>query len=165
MTIKTVFLALSTFCFDLMQAKLKMGDQAPHFSLQDQTGVTHSLSSLRGKKVALCFYPKDNTPGCTKQVCSLRNGWTALTAAGITVLGINFDDSKAHRDFVDTHKLPFPLMCDKDKKTARAYGASRFLLPMPKRITFLIGVDGKIAHVINDVNVNDHAQQILDTWK
>ena len=56
-------------------------------------------------------------------------------------------------------------MCDKDKKTARAYGASRFLLPMPKRITFLIGVDGKIAHVINDVNVNDHAQQILDTWK
>jgi peroxiredoxin Q/BCP len=165
MKIKTLFLALGTFCFDIMQAKLKMGDEAPNFSLQDQNGVTHDLSSLRGKKVALCFYPKDNTPGCTKQVCSLRRGWTDLAKEKITVLGINFDDSKAHRDFVDTHQLPFPLMSDKNKKTARAYGATRFLLPMPKRITFLIDEKGKIAYIINNVNVEDHAQQILDTWK
>lgn len=165
MTIKAVLLALGTFCFDVVQAKLKVGDPAPHFTLQDQNGITHSLSSLRGKKVALCFYPKDTTPGCTKQVCSLRNSWAALEDANITVLGINYDDQKAHQNFMALHKLPFPLLSDTNKKIAKAYGAKRFLLPMPKRITFLIDEESNIAHVINDVDVNDHAQQILNTWK
>jgi thioredoxin-dependent peroxiredoxin len=166
MKIKAFLLAIITFLAGCSrQNKLKVGVVAPEFSLHDQQGALYTLSALRGRKLALCFYPKDNTPGCTSQVCSLRDGWEQLKAADITVLGVNFDSEKTHRNFVREHALPFPLLSDEDWSVSKAYGAKTAFIPLPKRVTFLIDESGHIAHIIENVDVKNHAQQILDAWQ
>lgn len=143
--------------------KLGVGAQAPDFSLPDQDGNVQSLASYRGKKVALYFYPKDNTPGCTKEACSLRDGYADLNAHGIAVLGVSHDSVASHQAFAKEHTLPFTLLSDSNKEVSSLYGAKGWF-GMTKRITYLIDEEGMIIKVLNDIDVRDHAQQILDAF-
>lgn len=138
---------------------LSSGDLAPEFSLYDQDGVMHSLSSYRGKTVALCFYPKDDSPGCTKQMCSLRDGFEELSKAGIVVLGVSYDRGSKHKEFASKYRLSFSLLADRGQEVAKKYGVDRWLFA--QRVTFLINGDGRIKQVINKVDVGHAAEQIL----
>jgi len=147
---------------------LKTGDKAPSFSLKDTDGKTVKLADLKGKKVALYFYPKDMTPGCTKEACNLRDNFAALKKHNMVVLGVSADDQVSHRKFTDKYELPFPLLSDPDHAAAEKYGAwgekqlyGKTYMGI-KRMTFLIDEQGKIARVIDKVTVDDHASQILD---
>ena len=101
---------------------LKIGDKAPAISGQDQDGNNFSLGSLKGRKVVLYFYPKDDTPGCTAEACSLRDNYKELMNQGYTIVGVSPDNQKSHRKFADKHELPFPLIADTEKVIAREYG-------------------------------------------
>ena len=137
----------------------------PNFILYDQNGVTHSLLEYRGKKVALYFYPKDDTSGCKKQACSIRDNFNLLTNAGITVLGLSKGSLKSKSDFATKYSLPFTLLIA-DEKTLSDYGTSGniFRFYLPKRRTFLIDENGIIVAILNKINVNKHAQQIIDAF-
>src|SRR5918999_1219430 len=129
---------------------LKEGDAAPEFTARDAEGKEVSLSSLRGQKVALYFYPKDDTPGCTKQACSLRDGFAEFEREGIKVLGVSLDDERSHQKFAAKYDLPFTLLADTDHAVADAYGVYGEKSFMGKkymgvdRKTFLIDEEGKI---------------------
>lgn len=151
---------LSLFSMFKASAALKPGDPAPEFKLPDADGIEHTLENYRGKILVLYFYPKDNTPGCTSQGCSIRDGFPQLLERGITILGVSYDDTASHKAFRDKYNLPFPLLSDSDKSVSRAYGADGLLFS--KRMTFIIGPDGTIRHVIDKVDTSDHARQILD---
>jgi len=138
--------------------------KAPDFALQDEMGATHRLSDIRGKKVALYFYPKDATPGCTKQACSLRDGFEDLQKAGITVWGISYDSASSHQKFKHKYNLPFTLLCDLQKEVAKLYGVKR-IIGGAKRTTFLIDEQGIIVGIIEKVATADHANQILKAFK
>ncbi len=143
---------------------LKPGDAAPDFSLRDAAGVVHHLKDYKGKVVALYFYPKDDTPGCTAQACNLRDNYEALQKAGVVILGVSYDDAESHQKFKEKYDLPFPLLSDVNKETAEAYGARGMLTGfiVAQRKTFLIDENGKILHIFNKVKTDDHARQILD---
>ena len=150
---------------------LKEGDKAPDFSLPSSTGETISLAGLAGKKVALYFYPKDNTPGCTKEACGFRDANDDLKAAGVEVLGVSADSLSSHGKFSDKHGLNFPLLPDVEKTVANAYGAwgektfiGRTFIGM-KRMTFLIDEGGKIQKIWPKVKPNGHAEEILAAVK
>jgi thioredoxin-dependent peroxiredoxin len=145
--------------------QLHIGDPAPDLALIDETGNVHTLSELQGRKIALFFYPKDNTPGCTKEVCNIRDNFAQLKNIGITILGVSGGTPKDKQQFKKQNNLPFPLLTA-NENTVNAYGAQGgiFNLYMPKRETFLINEQGIIVNIITDVNVNDHAQQILDAF-
>ncbi len=149
---------------NLTAGELKAGDPAPDFSLRDDAGVVHHLKEYRGKIVALYFYPKDDTPGCTAEACNLRDNYDALKKAGVVILGVSYDDADSHRKFKKKYDLPFPLLSDVDKKTAEAYGAKGMLtgFMVAQRKTFLIDENGKILHIFNKVKTDDHARQILE---
>lgn len=144
-------------------AALKPGDPAPDFRLPDSTGKMHSLSDYRGNIVAIYFYPKNDTPGCTSQACSLRDGFDILKEDGVVVLGISYDDVASHARFKEKYNLNFTLLADTDKKTAKAYDAAGMLFA--KRITYIVDADGVIMHVIDSVDTKNHAQQIHDVLK
>ena len=146
---------------------LKPGDKAPEFNLSDEAGKMHSLSDYRGKMVVLYFYPRDNTPGCTAEACNLRDNYSELLEAGIVVLGVNYENPESHRNFKNEHKLPFPLLADTTKNVADSYNAKSFLYGwmVPDRITYLIDEKGYILAVIEDVETDDHANQILGILK
>lgn len=146
--------------------KLVIGDKAPDFTLKDDLGKNRSLSEFLGKKVVLYFYPKDNTPGCTKEACSLANGYNTFEKNNIAVLGISYDSVSSHQKFKAKYKLPFILLSDADKKVAKLYGAAGtwlffFSAPIASRITFLIDEKGIIKAIINDVDVSHHANEVL----
>lgn len=145
--------------------KLQVGDSAPDFALVDEIGNVHTLSGLHGRRVALYFYPKDNTPGCTKEACNIRDNFAQLHNLGITVFGISSGTPKSKQQFKKQHNLPFSLLTA-NENTLRAYGTQGglFTLYMPKRETFLINEQGIIVAIITDVNVNDHAQQIINEF-
>lgn len=162
MCIKRLFLAISAFFISNAEASLKVGDLAPDFALYDQSKTLHKLSDQRNKKIiALCFYPKDDTPGCTAEVCSLRNGWNDLQNAGVSVWGISFDSTDSHANFAANQKLNFPILSDINKAVTKMYGVKHWFLPIPNRTTFLIDKEGKITHIIDNVDTENHAQQIL----
>jgi len=144
----------------------KVGDQAPDFSTQavigDQTVPVH-LIDYRGHRVVLYFYPKDNTPGCTKEACAFRDGYAKLQARGIALFGCSIDSSDSHRAFAKKYALPFPLLLDPGKKIATAYGAANGIpiLGLDKRITYVIAEDGRIAAVYPEVDPSTHAGQII----
>ncbi len=148
---------------------LQIGDQTPPFSGEDQDGQQVSLASFAGRKLVLYFYPKDDTPGCTAEACSLRDGHSALRKAGYEVLGVSPDKATKHRKFADKYSLPFRLMADPDKKAALAYGVWGRKKFMGReydgilRTTFLIDEKGVITDIIRDVNTKDHAAQVLAT--
>lgn len=147
-------------------AMLNVGDEAPNFSADavagDQVIPVH-LIDYRGRRVVLYFYPKDNTPGCTREACAFRDGYARLQNSGITVFGCSVDSADAHRAFARKYRLPFPLLLDPDKKIARAYGAENGIpiLGLDKRITYVIGEDGRIAAVYPQVDPATHAGQII----
>lgn len=149
---------------------LQPKDKAPAFTTNDQDGNTHSLKDYKGKKVALYFYPQDNTETCTKQACNLRDNFDLLKEKGVVVLGVSPDDEKSHKKFEKKYSLPFTLLIDTDKEIATAYGVWAEKTFMGRtyigilRTTFLIDEKGKIAHVIDKVQSKRHAEQIIETW-
>lgn len=150
--------------------KLKEGAKAPDFSVNDQDGNVVSLKDYKGKKVALYFYPKDNTPTCTEQACNLRDNMALLQQKGIVVLGVSADSEKKHKNFEQKFSLPFPLLADTEHQLLEAYGVWGEKTMFGKkymgihRVTFLINEEGKIDHIIDKVTAADHAQQIVDAW-
>lgn len=151
--------------------KLKKGDKAPNFTVNDQNGNAVSLKDFQGKKVVLYFYPKDNTPTCTEQACNLRDNIAALKKKGIIVLGISADSEKKHKNFEQKFSLPFPLLADTDHKIIDDYGVWGEKMLFGKkymgihRVTFLINEQGKIDNIIDKVEAKDHAHQIIDAWE
>lgn len=142
---------------------------APSFDALDQNGIRHRLADYRGRWLALYFYPRDDTPHCTQQACSVRDHREALAEHGIAVLGVSAQDGTAHRAFAAKHRLNFPLLVDAGQTLGRAYGALgdgvggwlRSRLGAYRRITVLISPDGRIAKVIDTPDVQDHAGEIL----
>ena len=147
------------------------GQPAPDFQLQDQNGNDVKLSRLRGKNVVLYFYPKDDTPGCTREACDFRDEHSALEKAGAVVLGVSPDDTKSHQKFATKFSLPFPLLADTERQVCDAYGVwgekslyGRKFLGVT-RATFLIDTEGKLARVWPKVKVDGHVKEILESLK
>lgn len=147
-----------------------VGEPAPDFEGVTQSGEPIRLSDYRGKKVALYFYPKDETPGCTKQACNLRDEYAHLRSDGISVIGVSGDDVKSHKEFAEKYDLPFPLVADPDRAILEQYGVwgkrklyGRTFLGT-SRTTFLIDEDGVIRDVIRRPKVADHAAEIADRF-
>lgn len=143
---------------------LAPGDQAPEFELPDHDGVTHRLSDYQGQKVLVYFYPKDGTPGCTKEACSLRDAYSDYQAAEIVILGISYDSAESHQKFREEHDLPFTLLSDLTKEVAAAYG-TKGRYPLASRRSFLIDEEGLIVHIIRDVDVTTHSQDVLRLFR
>ncbi len=154
-----------------MATFLKPGDPAPDFEGVTTTGERVSLAGFRGRKLVLYFYPRDDTPGCTKQACSLRDHRAAIAERGAAVLGVSTQGEASHRAFTAKYGLNFPLLADTDGKVGRAYGVLggpgivsriRSATGMAERVTFVIDEDGRIAHVIDRPAVGRHGEEILD---
>lgn len=149
---------------------LAKGDKAPLFTLKNQDGESVALKDLQGQKVVLYFYPKDDTPGCTKQACNIRDNSKVLKKHKINVFGISPDDVQSHVDFTKKFKLNFTLLADPTKKVIEKYGVwveknmygNKFM--GIKRTTFLINEDGKIHHIIKGVKTAEQTEQILKYW-
>ncbi|MCS7067377.1 MAG: thioredoxin-dependent thiol peroxidase [Meiothermus sp.] len=145
-----------------------VGDPAPNFSLPDQEGNTHTLSNYRGRWVVLYFYPKDDTPGCTKEACNFRDEKGRLEELGAVVFGVSADPVESHRKFHGKYGLNFPLLSDPDQKTIRAYGAWGLKRFMGKeyegvlRQTFLIDPEGRVAKIWETVRPDEHALEVAD---
>ncbi len=140
------------------------GNMAPEFELADQDGVLHRLADYRGQKVLVYFYPKDGTPGCTKEACGLRDAYADYQAANIAILGISFDDAESHIKFRAKHNLPFTLLSDTEKTVAEAYG-TKGRYPLAIRRSFLIDEEGRIVSIISDVDVTTHSQDVLRLFR
>jgi peroxiredoxin Q/BCP len=125
----------------LFSDPLPVGDLAPEFSVPDDSGRTVTLSALRGRNVVLVFYPGDDTPGCTKQLCQFRDDWSQAEARGAAVFGVNPQNARHHANFRKKFQFPFPLLVDERKKVAEAYHANGLIV---KRTVYLIGPDGRI---------------------
>ena len=153
--------------FTAHQTRLKAGDKAPYFEGRDQNGNTVSSESLKGKTIVLYFYPKDDTPGCTAEACSLRDEYKYLSNANYAVVGVSADDEKSHAKFATKYSLPFPLLADTSMKVIKAYdvfGKKQFMGKIYDgiiRTTFVIDGNGVIKHVVTDVNTKEHAKQVL----
>lgn len=142
---------------------LSIGDTAPSFTAKDTNGNTVSLSDFAGKTVVLYFYPKDDTPGCTKQACSFRDNYQQYLSQGITVLGVSMDDATSHQMFTQKYNLPFPLLVDTDGTLTKAYGVEgeRNGMRYAQRVTYVIDGNGKISHIDSSVNTETHANDVL----
>ena len=146
---------------------LKEGDDAPVFTTKNQSGEDIKLADLRGKRVVLYFYPKDDTPGCTKEACSLRDSFDIFEDKGIKIFGVSTDSEKSHQKFISKYSLPFDLLADTEKEIVNAYGVWGEKMNYGKkymginRMTFLIDEDGKIAKIFKKVKVDEHADEVL----
>jgi peroxiredoxin Q/BCP len=145
----------------------EVGDKAPAFSLKDQDGRTHKLADYGGRPLVLYFYPKDDTPGCTKEACAFRDTLPQLEKGKAAVLGVSILDTRSKAKFAAKHKLTFPLLADEDHAVAEKYGVwkkksmyGRSFMGIA-RTTFLIGPDGRVARRWDDVKVNGHAEEVL----
>lgn len=147
---------------------LEPGKKAPAFTLTDDSGQKVRLADLKGKLVVLYFYPRDDTPGCTKEACAFRDRYDELTKLGIQLLGVSGDSAESHVKFRDKYSLPFPLLVDDDHAMSEKYGAYREKNMYGKksmgiqRSTFLIDADGKVVKVWKRVKVDGHDQQVID---
>jgi peroxiredoxin Q/BCP len=153
-----------------MATSLKAGDPAPPFEGVTTDGKRVSLQDYRGKKLVMYFYPMDDTPGCTKQACSLRDHNAELAAKGAEILGVSTQGEQSHQAFTKKYHLNFPLLADTDGKVGRAYGTlgsggliskMKAAAGMADRVTFVIDENGRIAHVIDKPNVSSHAEEVL----
>lgn len=139
----------------------KVGAVAPAVEALDQDGKAWKLADQTGKSaVILYFYPKDDTPGCTKEACGLRDRIEGLNSLGVSVVGVSRDDAESHRKFREKHGLNFPLLVDVDGKVTEAFGASAPDRPRPRRVSFLIGKDGKIVHVTDNRDAQVHLDEL-----
>ncbi|MCG8371257.1 MAG: peroxiredoxin [Proteobacteria bacterium] len=139
------------------------GQPAPDFELRDQDGEMHSIEDYRGQWVALYFYPKDDTPGCTTEACEFRDNIFAFKDANCQILGVSLDDEASHKAFSEKHGLPFPLLADTEGVTADTYGVKTKMMGMTvaKRQTFLIDPEGNIAKHYEKVDPEKHSKQVL----
>jgi peroxiredoxin Q/BCP len=152
------------FADDASGATPKVGQPAPAFKLQDQAGKWHQLSDYKGKWVALYFYPKDDTPGCTTQACSFRDNVFAFNKEGAVILGISVDDVASHKAFAEKHGLPFTLLADADKDVTKRYGLLKTymgVMEMARRDTFIIDPQGRIAKHYESVKPDGHSAVVL----
>ncbi len=150
-----------------LKLKLTEGDLAPAFSAATNGGGNISLADFKGKHVILYFYPRDDTPGCTKEACAFRDHYAEFRKKGAVVLGVSIDPVKAHDKFVEKYKLPFTLLADEDKEIVEAYGVWGQKSFMGRkymgihRVTFLIGPDGRIKKIWPKVKPEEHAKEVL----
>jgi len=152
-----------------MGAHLRPGDPAPDFAAPATDGSVLRLADFRGRKLVLYFYPMDNTPGCTRQACSLRDANAAIAARGAAILGVSAQDTESHQRFTEKFGLTFPLLADTDLTVARAYGVAgsglggllRSVVKVSERVTFIIDEKGYISHVIDDPDCPDHGEEVL----
>ncbi len=142
---------------------LAVGSPAPAFTVNDTNGNPISLADFAGKTVVLYFYPKDDTPGCTKEACSFRDSYADYQGKNIVVLGVSIDDETSHHQFTEKFNLPFPLLADVDAAITRAYDVETHKNDMllAKRVTYVIDGTGTISHVYDSVNTETHAKDIL----
>jgi peroxiredoxin Q/BCP len=147
--------------------KVKVGELAPDFTLQDQEGRFVSLSDFEQKKhVVLFFYPKDFSPGCTKQVCSFRDNYEDFTDQGAVVIGVSSDSIASHKEFLDQHQLPFTLLSDPKGQVRALYGATKGFGLLPGRYTFLIDTNRLIRHIFtSEINMQKHIDEALRVLK
>ncbi len=150
---------------------LKEGDKAPDFKARDAEGNQVKLSAFRGQKVVLYFYPKDDTPGCTREACSFRDSHSKLTRRGIKVLGVSLDSEASHKKFAAKYDLPFTLLSDPERSVSEAYGTYGEKKFMGRtymglhRMTFLIDEKGRIKKIFNKVKPEGHADEVLEAFK
>lgn len=167
---KTTTIAVSTPALETTP-RVAAGDLAPAFTLQDQNGTQVSLESFKGRKVVLYFYPKDDTPGCTKEACSFRDNLGFIDGADAVILGVSFDDGESHQKFIAKYQLNFSLLSDINKEVADAYGCyveKNMYGNISKgieRSTFVIDREGKIAAAFRRVQVDGHTEQVLEALK
>jgi peroxiredoxin Q/BCP len=147
--------------------KVNVGDQAPDFTLSSQTGEDVSLSQFRGEKnVVLYFYPKDETPGCTREACTFRDSYELFTDLGAAVIGVSADSVESHKAFAEHHNLPFTLLSDGDNKVRNLYGATSTLGLFPGRVTFVIDKKGVVRHVFSSqLQPEKHIQEAIEVLK
>jgi len=161
-----VAVALTVAAATLMAQEAKMpkvGDKAPVVSGKNEKGAAWNLADSVGKKVVLLyFYPKDDTPSCTKEACGLRDQMESLKKDNIEVIGVSFDNEESHQKFIEKYKLNFQLVADSDGKIADAYGVRMPDKKMARRVSFLIGKDGKIAHVTDSPKAEVHLEEMKE---
>ena len=162
-------IAFCVSCGVLMNSALlaaetpKAGDKAPLVEAENQDGKAWKLADAVGKQIVLLyFYPKDDTPGCTKEACGLRDRMADLKKDNVQVIGVSFDSAESHQKFIAKHSLNFPLLADTDGKIADAYGVRAAGRNMARRVSFLIGLDGKIAHVTDTPSADVHLSEVRD---
>lgn len=154
-----------------MPAELAVGDKAPDFSLPDETGQPVSLKKFRGRQVVLYFYPKDDTPGCTKEACEFRDSMTPIIKTGSAVVGVSLDGGESHRRFIAKYQLPFSLLSDEDARAAKAYGVYKEKTMYGRkfwgieRSTFVIDGTGTMKAVFRKVKVDGHVDEVLAALK
>ena len=146
-----------------LAGEVTVGEAAPDFRLQDQNGQWHTLEQYRGQWVALYFYPKDDTPGCTTEACAFRDNIFAFENIGATILGVSLDDVDSHKEFADKYSLPFSILADTNKDAATQYGVYMQMgtREMAKRESFLIDPEGQIAKHYSKVNPETHSEEVL----
>ncbi len=150
---------------------LEAGTKAPEFELMDNQGKVHKLSDYRGQTIVVYFYPKDNTPGCTKEACSFRDSYADFRKAGVEVIGISPDSEQSHTKFIDKYELPFTLLSDPDHKVSEAYGVWGIKKNYGReyegiyRTTFIIGPEGNIKKVFKNVKPSEHSLEVLAAIK
>ena len=155
----------------IMDTKLQVGEMLPYFSVEDQNGQIVSNDTLLGQKYIIFFYPKDDSPGCTKQACSIRDHYRAISAQGYKVFGVSPDNVKKHNKFIDKYEFQYDLLADPDKKMINDFGVIGPKKFMGREITgvyrtsFFVNESGQIEHIIDKVKTKDHGQQILDYLK
>jgi len=150
-------------------ARPRPGDKAPSFSAVTTTGERVKLADFRGRMLVLYFYPRDDTPGCTAQACSLRDHSAEISGRGAAILGVSAQDEQSHQRFTQKYKLNFPLIADTDNKVAKAYGVlgsglfgvARSITGAYERVTFIIDANGKVAHVIDHPDTSGHGEEVL----
>jgi peroxiredoxin Q/BCP len=143
-------------------AGLEVGARAPDFTLLDADGKSIRLADLRGRPVVLYFYPKDDTPGCTKEACTFRDQYQDFQDAGAVVVGVSSDSSESHRKFAERHRLPFTLLSDSGGKVRKLYGVPATLGLLPGRVTFVIDREGVVRHVFNSqLDATRHVREAL----
>jgi peroxiredoxin Q/BCP len=154
---------VATFGLTTAEAQVAVGEMAPDFRLQDQNGQWHTLEQHRGQWIALYFYPKDQTPGCTKEACAFRDNIFAFDSLGAVILGVSLDDVKSHEEFAKKYSLPFSLLADTDGAVAKRYDLLNVIGPMKlaRRESFLIGPDGRIVKQYRKVDPEKHSAEVL----
>jgi peroxiredoxin Q/BCP len=161
MKIKLLLCSLLLAALPVFADISKVGDTAPSFAGKDQNGADFKLADLTGKKVVLLyFYPKDFTGGCTKEACSFRDGFEDFATNNVEIVGVSFDSADSHLKFITQYKLQFTLIADTDGKIADAYGVRNAGKNIDRRVSFLIGLDGKIVHVTDSGNPDVHLDEM-----
>ncbi len=164
-TMAAVVSAMPVTAGDEEADMLAPGDRMVDFELEAHDGTVVRSSDLQGTPYLLYFYPKADTPGCTREACELRDAWSELSDLGLQVFGVSYDAPKDNAKFAEKYALPFRLLSDSDRELAKRVGAARALLPVPKRISYLVGADGTVLEAYASVNPKTHDDEVLADFK